>query len=68
MPGANPLQALPRDVPNYHSRQAAHLRALAGNATTDRVKTRLLQEAERHELIAHGVEEASAACDAPTDH
>ncbi len=68
MPGSNPLQALPRDVPNYHSRQAAHLRALAGNATTDGVKARLLREAERHELIAHGVEEALASCDAPTDY
>ena len=28
------LRALPRDVPDYHARQAAHLRALAENATT----------------------------------
>ena len=28
------LRALPRDTPDYHARQAAHLRALAENATT----------------------------------
>ena len=47
-------RALPRDVPDYHERQAAHFRALAETTTTRRVKTRLLQEAEQHEQIARG--------------
>jgi hypothetical protein len=46
------LRALPRDVPDYHARQAAHLRALAGNATTARLKARLLEEAEQHDQLA----------------
>jgi hypothetical protein len=46
------LRALPRDAPNYHQRQAAHLRALAENATTEGVKTRLLRQAEEHERLA----------------
>jgi hypothetical protein len=54
------LRALPRDVPDYHSRQAAHLRALATNATTARQKGRLLKEAERHEEIAAAVEEPAS--------
>jgi hypothetical protein len=44
-------RALPRDVPNYHQRQAAHYRALAESATTPAVKARLLREAEEHDLI-----------------
>lgn len=32
-------RALPRDVPDYHERQAAHFRALASTATTRRVKS-----------------------------
>jgi hypothetical protein len=47
-------RALPRDVPDYHERQAAHFRALAETATTARLKTRLLREAEEHEQIARG--------------
>jgi hypothetical protein len=47
-------RALPRDVPDYHDRQAAHFRALASTVTTRRVKARLLHEAEEHEQIAHG--------------
>jgi hypothetical protein len=46
------LRALPRDVPDYHARQAAHLRALAGNAITARLKARLLEEAEQHDQLA----------------
>jgi hypothetical protein len=46
------LRALPREVPDYHSRQSAHLRALAENATSARLKTRLLREAELHEQAA----------------
>ena len=49
------LRALPRDTPNYHGRQAAHLRALAENATTARLKARLLNEAEQHEQLAEQV-------------
>ena len=29
-------RALPRDVPDYHDRQAAHFRALASTTTTAR--------------------------------
>jgi hypothetical protein len=47
-------RALPRDVPDYHDRQAAHFRALASTVTTARVKTRLLREAEEHEQIVRG--------------
>jgi len=47
-------RALPRDVPDYHERQAAHFRALASTVTTRRVKTRLLHEAEEHEQISRG--------------
>ena len=47
-------RALPRDVPDYHERQAAHFRALASTTTTARVKTRLLREAEEHEQTARG--------------
>ena len=55
-------RALPRDVPNYHARQAAHFRVLASQATTVRVKTQLLQEAEEHERVArHDAEPASTA-------
>jgi hypothetical protein len=32
------LRALPRDTPDDHTRQAAHLRALAENATTDQLR------------------------------
>ena len=51
------LRALPRDVPDYHARQAAHLRALAENATTNRLKARLLDEAEQHERLAAAADE-----------
>ena len=47
-------RAIPRDVPDYHERQAAHFRALASTATTAGVKARLLREAEQHEQIARG--------------
>lgn len=46
------LRALPRDVPDYHQRQAAHLCALAETATTAAVKGRLLRQAEEHERRA----------------
>ena len=47
-------RALPRDVPDYHERQAAHFRALAFTVTTARVRTQLLREAEEHEQTARG--------------
>ena len=46
------LRALPRDTPDYHSRQAAHLRVLAQNARPAELKARLLEEAERHARLA----------------
>jgi len=52
--------ALPRDVPNYYERQAAHLRALADTATTRPLKKRLLHEAEEHEELAREVAESSS--------
>ena len=36
-------EGAPRDTPDYHSRQAAHLRALAESTTTARLKARLLK-------------------------
>lgn len=48
----DPLRALPRDVPDFHERQAAHLRALAESATTSAVKERLLTKAMQHERVA----------------
>jgi hypothetical protein len=53
-------RALPRDVPDYHQRQAAHLRALAETVTTPAVKERLLQEAERHEEMVGEIADAGA--------
>ena len=53
------LRALPRDTPDYHARRAAHLRALAENATTARLKARLLEEAEQHEQLAAPADEIS---------
>jgi len=51
------LRALPRDTPDYHARQAAHLRALAENATTDQLRAQLLELAERHEQPAAAINE-----------
>jgi hypothetical protein len=47
-------RALPQDTPDYHRRQAAHLRSLARAATTPALKARLLEEAEKHERMARG--------------
>jgi hypothetical protein len=58
------LRALPRDTPDYHARQAAHLRALAESATTNQLKARLLEEAEQHEWLAG---EELEALNAPAD-
>jgi hypothetical protein len=51
------LRALPREVPDYHARQAAHLRALAESATTARLKARLIDEAEHQERLAAATDE-----------
>jgi hypothetical protein len=45
-------RALPRDAPNFHQRQASHLRALAATATTPATKGRLLAKAEEHDALA----------------
>ena len=44
--------ALPKDVPDFHERQASHCRALAESTDSPAVKERLLREAEEHERIA----------------
>jgi hypothetical protein len=44
--------ALPREVPDYHERQASHCRALAASAPSLTLRARLLREAEEHERIA----------------
>jgi hypothetical protein len=44
--------ALPREVPDYHERQASHCRALASSAPSRCLRQRLLREAEEHEKIA----------------
>jgi len=54
-------RAFPRDVPDYHARQAAHFRALAANATAARLKARLLKEADWHEQAELEEFEAPAA-------
>jgi len=51
------LRALPKEVPDYHARQAAHLRALAESATTARLKARLIDEAEQQERLAAATDE-----------
>lgn len=50
-------RALPRDVPNYHEREAGHLRALAETATTEGVRARLLKQAEEHERLGEEMAE-----------
>jgi hypothetical protein len=46
------LRALPRNTPDYHARQASHLRALAEASTARALKERLLRDAEEHEKLA----------------
>jgi hypothetical protein len=46
------LRALPRDAPNFHRRQASHLRALAATTTTPAIKNRLIDQAEQHDNLA----------------
>lgn len=52
------FRVLPRDAPRYHERQAAHLRALADQATR-KTKQQLLEQAGEHERAATGEEIAS---------
>jgi hypothetical protein len=43
---------------NHHEREAARLRSLIANATTPRVKARLLEEAEKFDqLSGEGLED-----------
>ena len=44
--------ALPRDIPDYHKRQASHCRALASSAPSPALKAHLLREAAEYEKIA----------------
>src|SRR5713226_8843685 len=60
-PDQRSLSALPREIPDYHQRQAAHLRSLAANATTVKMKARLLEEARKHEDIAQSEAEPTSA-------
>jgi hypothetical protein len=50
------LKALPRNTPDYHTRQASHLRALAEASTTRALKERLLRDAEEHARLARAEE------------
>jgi hypothetical protein len=43
----------------HHEREATRLRSLIANATTPALKARLLEEAEKHELLAEGAEHFS---------
>ncbi len=45
------------DYRTHHRREAARLRSLAETATTEAIKTRLLDEAEEHERIAQLAED-----------
>ena len=44
-------RVLPRNVPGYHARHAAHLRALAEVERDRSLKSRLLDDAQRHERL-----------------
>ena len=52
MPVERLPRALPRDVPDYHEREAAHWRALAAIEPATPVRSTLLNVAERHERLA----------------
>lgn len=52
MPGERLPRALPRDVPDYHEREAAHWRALAATEPATPVRSTLLSLADRHERLA----------------
>jgi len=44
-------RVLPRSVPGYHARHAAHLRALAEVERDGSLKSRLLDDAQRHQRL-----------------
>ena len=46
---------------NHHEREAARLRALIAVAPTPALKARFLEEAEKHERLAEGLEDLKAA-------
>ena len=48
-------RVLPREIPDYHTRQAAHFRALAESVTTATMKAQLLKQADEHERLAEEV-------------
>ena len=52
------------DFLNHHRREAARLRSLAGAATTEAIKARLSEEAEKHERVAQ-IAEALELVDQP---
>ncbi len=45
------------DFRDHHRREAARLRSLAATATTEAIKTRLIEEAEEHERIVQLAED-----------
>ena len=45
------------DFRQHHRREAARLRSLAMTATTEAIKTRLIEEAEEHERIVQLAED-----------
>jgi hypothetical protein len=42
---------------NHHEREAARLRALVANATTAALKSRLVEEAKKHDRLAKGLDD-----------
>jgi hypothetical protein len=44
----------------YHEREMARLRSLAADATTPALKARLLDEAEKHDRLAQGLDDLKA--------
>ena len=53
------IEVLESYARNNHAYQAARLRALAANATTARLKARLMEEAANHQLLAANSDEPS---------
>ena len=59
-------RALPRDVPDYHEREAAHWRALAASQTAAQVRSTLLAVAEGHERLATTRSAIPIRCETPS--
>ena len=59
-------RVLPRDVPDYHEREAAHWRALAASETAAPVRSRLLDEAEQRERLAATNAAIPIECETPS--